>query len=348
VTSKIIAALIVLAFGWAIVRSGDVSQTEDRVNASTRGTRTKRPTSKQLAKLLECEEDIEDARVVKHVLGTTSVPLHPERIVSLSSSATDAMVALGVPPLMIEEDSRIDGPRTYLAKGLRTTQRIRGGQILSLENIAKLQPDLIFVSNGQNARLYEQCSHIAPTVPIGSAAQSNRERRILDVGAVLGMTEEAETRLEECLQFVERAKKMLAEQAKDKPVVFLRFRKNTCVIYTQTAMFGPLLFKQLGLTPDPRMPVAGASGGWDVLSLERLSLLTSEYIFYVLDRDSENYLKNISETPIWREIPAVKHGHVHRVASGTWLSGDGVLGCEAIVRDVLDAVVPDWKEHAGK
>ena len=60
----------------------------------------------------------------------------------------------------------------------------------------------------------------------------------------------------------------------------------------------------------------------------------------VVDKDSEHYLKNLSESPIWREIPAVKHQYVHRVASGSWLGGDGLLGYEAIVHDVLAAVVP--------
>jgi iron complex transport system substrate-binding protein len=105
-------------------------------------------------------------------------------------------------------------------------------------------------------------------------------------------------------------------------------------------MFGPLLFDQLGLTPDPEMPMMMPGGGWDVLSVERLSTLTAEHIFMVVDPDSEIYLSRVMDTPIWRELPAVKHGHVHRVVSSTWLGGDGVLGCEAIVDDVLAAMIP--------
>ena len=105
-------------------------------------------------------------------------------------------------------------------------------------------------------------------------------------------------------------------------------------------MFGPLLFEQLGLTPDPAMPLVMSSGGWDVLSVERLSTLRAEHIFMVIDADSEAYLKGVADTPIWQDIPAARHDHVHRVASSTWLSGDGILGCQAIVNDVLAAIVP--------
>ncbi len=117
------------------------------------------------------------------------------------------------------------------------------------------------------------------------------------------------------------------------------------MIYTRTAMFGPLLFEELGVTPDPAMPEVTSGGGWDVLSVERLSTLQSETIFLVVDRDSEAYFNRIRETPIWQRIPAVRHGHVQHVDSGTWLSGDSLLGSEAIVADVLAAMMPERSRH---
>ena len=68
-------------------------------------------------------------------------------------------------------------------------------------------------------------------------------------------------------------------------------------------MFGPLLFEQLGLTPDPVMPVVMPGGGWDVLSVERLSTLTAEHIFMVIDPDSEIYLSRVTDTPICATSP---------------------------------------------
>lgn len=345
-TSKIIVLVILCAFGWAINRSGEIPQTEDRVRVQQRGTRSKRPTKTHTPQMLDSEKETEDTRVVIHALGKTEVPLNPCRIVSLSRSATDGLVALGVKPIMVEDSSRFEGSRVHLEAGLKGVKVFRGGQTVSLEAVSQIRPDLIFVGSGRHGRLYFQCSKIAPTVPIGSSIRSQRERRLLDVGTVLGMSEQAKIRLKAYYKFVHQAKEMLAEKAENEPVVFLRFRRNTCVIYTQTAMFGPLLFEQLGLTPDPKMPLGGASRGWDVLSLERLSTLTSEHIFLVSDRDSEHYLKTISETPVWRDIPAVRHNNVHRVVPGIWIAGDGVMGCEAIIRDVLDGMVPGWKKHA--
>jgi ABC-type Fe3+-hydroxamate transport system substrate-binding protein len=94
------------------------------------------------------------------------------------------------------------------------------------------------------------------------------------------------------------------------------------------------------------MPMVMSSGGWDVLSVERLSTLRAEYVFMVVDVDSEAYLKAVANTPIWRDLPAVKHRHIERVASGIWIGGDGLLGCEAIVHDVLAAMAPERRNDA--
>ncbi len=222
---------------------------------------------------------------------------------------------------------------------------IRQTGTINLEEVLAVKPDLI-LAGIRDARLYVQLSQIAPTVCIGSEISGNREDRILDVGDVVGKSDEACARLEKFHRRVADAKRQLAKHSAE-PVAFLRFRRNTCVIYTRASMFGPLLFEQLGLTPDPAMPVVMAGGGWDVLSVERLSTLHAVHIFVVTDPDSEIYFNQVADTPIWRQIPAVKHGHLHRVLSSTWLGGDGVLGCEAIIDDVLAGMVPTRSRHAG-
>jgi iron complex transport system substrate-binding protein len=155
------------------------------------------------------------------------------------------------------------------------------------------------------------------------------------------MSEQARRRLAQYREHVARAKSRLAEKACGQSVVFLRFRQHTCVVYAQTLMFGPLLFDRLGLTADPAMPPTMAPGGWDVLSIERLSTLHAAHIFTVIDADSESYRDHVASTPMWRRIPAVQNGSVHRVEATTWLGGDGVLANEAIVDDVLAALVPE-------
>ena len=335
--AKLATLSAILLFGWAIVRTGSVEQTGDRAKRSSQT-----PSDRQIKVLAETSE----YRLVKHPLGETKVPLTPRRIVSLCGAATDSLAALGVQPVLVEGALKTDGSSPYLADRLKGVAVMRRGGGLNLEVVLAAKPDLIFAGSLQDGKLYGQLSKIAPTVLIASAGDGYRENRILDVGDVVGMSKQARQRLAEYRQDLNRAKQTLAARAKGQPVAFLRFRRNTCVIYTQTAMFGPLLFEQLGLTPDPAMPMVMSSGGWDVLSVERLSTLRAEHIFMVIDTDSEAYLKGVADTPIWRDIPAARHDHVHRVASSTWLSGDGILGCQAIVNDVLAAIAPERSNDA--
>jgi iron complex transport system substrate-binding protein len=335
--AKLLTAVLVLAFAWATVRSGSVGNVADQ---------SKRPKEKRTPRQIAVLSETSDCRLVKHPLGETKVPLAPQRIVSLVSSATDSLLALDVKPVLATTSLASETSVSYLSELLKGVPLIRSTGGVDLETIATAHPDLIFASS-RESRIYNQLSKIAPTVVLTTDANPDKENRILDVGDVIGKSADAKARLKLFRKHVADAKAQLSERVAGQPVVFLRFRLNTCVIYTQATMFGPLLFDQLGLAPDPSMPMVMLnSGGWDVLSVERLSTLQAEHIFMVVDRDSEWYLKRVAETPIWRQLPAVQHHHVYRVPSGTWLGGDGVLGSEAIVNDVLSAMVPSESAHA--
>jgi len=336
--TKLVAIALVVLFGWAFVETGQLAALADRF-----GRPLERPVARQITVLAETPE----YRLVKHPLGETRVPLAPWRIVSLTNSATDSLIALGVKPVLVSTSWRGDSITPYLQDQLRGISKLRFAEALNLEAVLAAKPDLILAGSDRDGRLYSQLSQIAPTVCIASGTQADRENRVLDVGATLGMEAKARARLDEFHERLAAARERISALAADQPVSFLRFRRNTCVIYSRSAMFGPLLFEQLALTPDPEMPMVMTGGGWDVLSVERLSQLRSEYIFMVVDHDSEVYLDRVRDTPIWRNIPAVKHGHVYRVASGTWLSGDGVLGCEAIMDDVIAGIAQGRSGDAG-
>jgi iron complex transport system substrate-binding protein len=329
--AKLAVLSLLVLFGWGMLRSGQVGQSVDRWKKAPA-----KPAPRQIKLLGETAK----YRLVSHSLGQAKVPRSPQRIVTLSPAATDSLAALEVRPALITSSWQGDGPAPYLADRLRGVPVLRRAGTLPLEAVSDAKPDLIFAETMQDGRLYSHLSAMAPTVYLSSMGSGDRETSLLDVGDVLGLAGQARRRLAEYRRYREQARQTLAAKAKGQPVTFLRFRRNTCVIYARSTMFGPLLFEQLGLLPDPAMPIVMSSGGWDVLSVERLSTLTAEHIFMVVDPDSEAYLRRVAETPIWRDIPAVRHDHVHRVASKTWLSGEGVLGCEAIIADVLAAMAP--------
>lgn len=328
--TKFVVSVILLVLVWAYVQTGHLGTLVDRFSAG------KDERSKRQVTILEMTSK---GRLIQHPLGESLVPLEPRRIISLTNSATDSLLALNVEPILVSTSRRSDSVMPYLSDRLKNLPSIQYSESVDLESLLAAKPDLILAGTMRDGRLYQQLQKIAPTVCVSSRTLADRENRLLDVGAAIGRETQAEQRLKEFRQRVEVVRKQLTESIAGRPVSFLRFRRNTCVIYTRTAMFGPLLFEQLGLTPDPKMPNVSGGGGWDVLSVERLSRLESEYIFMTVEPDSETYLQRVRKTPIWKNIPAVREGHVTVVDSGTWLSGDGVLGCEAIVADVTQAIM---------
>ena len=319
---------ILVALGIALVMSGDAAPSREK------GAKGRRRPQGQIEVLGETA----DHRWIKHPMGETEVPLHPQRIASLCKVATDSLVALGVRPVLIESAWMSDGPPSYLAHGLAGTAVLRRTGQLSVEAVLDVRPDLIITGSAEDGGFYAQLSKIAPTVVLNNAMLDSRQSMLVDVGDIVGLSKLARQRLAEYRRKLDGTKSTIAAESWSQPVAFLRFRQRTCVIYSQTAMFGPLLFDEIGLKPDPAMPRTMRPGGWDVLSVERLATLKAEHIFMLTDRDSELYFQYVAGTPVWRRIPAVQKHQVHRVEATTWIGGEGVLANEAILRDVLAAM----------
>ncbi len=333
----LILGVVVAAFAFAWVRSGQqeefLSPTQVASAAQTPNAKSKTPQA-----AIQILSESNDSRLIKHASGETTVPRNPLRIASLSSPTTDALLALGITPIAVQDiQNQPIGPPPYLVERLQGVANVGRSGATDLELLYELKPDLIFIGSAADGRLYAQLSKIAPTVFMNSDGAGLQEQMILAVGEVVGKTKEAEARLDEFLRHAAEVKKEVAPKIGDAPVVFLRFRMQTCVIYSVTPMVGPVLFRLLGLTPDPMMSPQMPRGGWNVLNAEQITQLKAEHIFVGVDANSERYYEEFSRSPLWKELPAVKKGNVHRVSLKTWLS-HGVLAYEQMLDDVRKAV----------
>ncbi|EKM7809498.1 iron-siderophore ABC transporter substrate-binding protein [Klebsiella aerogenes] len=117
---------------------------------------------------------------------TVSVPLHPQRIVSMHDlDITIPLIELGVPPVASHGRTRPDGSH-YLRSSAQLTGvdfdnseiRFIGTADIDLEAVAAAKPDLIITEPSRHASV-EQLAKIAPTVSIdhlqGSAPRIYRK-----------------------------------------------------------------------------------------------------------------------------------------------------------------------------
>src|SRR5690349_13787989 len=85
-------------------------------------------------------------RLVKHAMGETKVPAHPQRVVVLDTGELDDSIALGVIPVGSVSALKDSGYLSYLQD--KTKNIVNVGTIAqpNLEKIASLNPDLILSS----------------------------------------------------------------------------------------------------------------------------------------------------------------------------------------------------------
>ncbi len=282
-------------------------------------------------------------RVTQHVLGTTEVPLEPERVVSLSFFLTDDLLALGLKPAAsetYEQDFAYLGP---LAEGVIPIPF--SGDAYPLEAILAAQPDLILIG-AYNGELYgadyAQLSKIAPTVVVNETDSYIADRWIFDLGVVLGMEEAAEVRWAEYQSRLGAARVELEAAVGDQKVGLFRVTARDFRIYGNVGYTSILYDQGVGLTP-PQLTRELAWGKYnESVSLEVLpQLADAEHMFVSVDlgEDAARIFAEVENNVLWQNLPAVRAGRVYPLERRVWMN-NGLLANEQKLEDIVSALTP--------
>ncbi|MFI6291350.1 ABC transporter substrate-binding protein [Nonomuraea sp. NPDC050790] len=288
---------------------------------------------------------------IKHAAGESRIEKAPARVVALSTGWVDATLALGVVPVAANRWSTTQPVFAPWNAGLlkeSTTTPINTVADISVEEIAKLRPDVIFGSYQvtSNKGLYAALSKIAPTIGIiGADNQDGTWQEILlTVGKVLGKSTEAQAA-------VAKAEAALAgvpttyPGLKGKTVQYVVLRQPGTVQAGAKANDHLVRFFQtMGLGPAPGLTALEAKDGeTGFLSYEQLGALDGDLMF--IGGFSDEEMTAFEKSELFKKIPTVR--------DGTYL----VLDAEKIgamrtptVRNIpylLDAMKPAL-EKAGK
>jgi iron complex transport system substrate-binding protein len=75
-------------------------------------------------------------------------------------------------------------------------------------------------------------------------------------------------------------------------------------------------------------------------SLERLDAADGDVILLSAETVDAEEAAALQESPLWRQLSAVRAGEVHTVDGELWLTGGGVLAGQAIVDDLTEVLMP--------
>jgi len=285
-------------------------------------------------------------RLVKHMMGKTQVPSHPQRLVTLDTSYLANALALGIQPigstawLRKEHQNGLGPVEPYLTNPTQELTILGYGsnaEQVSLEKILLLKPDLI-MSDQDHEAIYAQLSQIAPTVlykdPYAGDNVSEGWKDFLRATAeVLGKTQAAETLLSKYHQRTQEFKQKMGDRASNIQVSVINpMPEGPRLIYRDT--FCGKIIQDVGLARPPEQDKDGYAS--DPLSLEFIPQMSGDVIFVISfkDRESLELIEKLKNHPLWSQLEAVKQGEVYPVNAEHWYGSD-IITANLILDDLF-------------
>ncbi|MEU6072184.1 ABC transporter substrate-binding protein [Micromonospora sp. NPDC047074] len=261
-------------------------------------------------------------------VGALTLEKRPEKIVSLSPSATEMLFAIGAGKQVTAVDDQsnhpADAPKTDLS-----------GFTPNAEAIAGKSPDLVVLSDDRN-KIVEQLTTLKIPVYLTPAAKTldDSYRQITELGALTGHADEA-------ADVTRRMKDDIAKLVADLPQ---RAEKLTYYhelgpeFYTATSKtFIGSLYALVGLEniADPA-DADGKSGGYPQLSQEVIVKADPDFVFLADTKCCQQSAETVKARAGWAGVTAVKNNQIVALdddVASRW--GPRVVD---LLRAVVDAV----------
>jgi iron complex transport system substrate-binding protein len=273
------------------------------------------------------EEDISvrsnsgETKVVTDYFGETEIPSDPQKVVALTASLFDHMIAIDEKPIAVTTAAQYGGGYIpYLADELEGAEILEGSDTISLEQVLATEPDLIISDQWMVEGIYEDLKEIAPVVVIGTDDSSEYndpdfwEADFIKTAEIFGKTEEAQEIIDQLDEQTAEVKKQVA-QLENKKMAFLRIREKVINLYAETGHpMNTLLYSDLGFEPSAMTPPDSPED----LSLEVIPEIDAAHLFLQVDGigGSSNY-ESMQESTIWNSVEAVDKNQV--ISTDYWI-----------------------------
>ncbi|MDO3411807.1 ABC transporter substrate-binding protein [Saccharibacillus sp. CPCC 101409] len=230
--------------------------------------------------------------------GPVEIPAHPARVVALTNAPN--VISLGITPIGVDQ---------WTAANPLFTDKLKEAAIVSEEDpetIAAQAPDLIIA--GAHMKNLDQLSKIAPTV-VYTWGKLNYLDQQAEVGKLLGKEAEARQWVDDfTARTAEIGGRIKAKYGEDVTVSAIELDdKSAFVMGDNWARGTEILYQAMQLKMPDKVKEAVSEEGYYSLSLEVLPEYMGDFIAVSrkLNADSE-----IMDSNVWKQIPAVKEGHV--------------------------------------
>lgn len=281
-----------------------------------------------LASALLMASAFASAVTVKDAKGEFTLDKTPSRVVALEYSFVDALAQVGVNPVGVADDNKVDRILPQVREKIAAWQSVGTRSQPSLEVIASLKPDLIIADPSRHTAVFEELKKIAPTVMFDSRHESYQENleTAQKIGDLVGKSAEMKAKINEHNDYIANIAKNLGVQGKK--ASFGTSREDKFNIQNDNGYVGSFL-TTLGFAPTK----LNSDQAFVEINLEQLVMEKPEYLFIAHYRD-ESIARKWEAEPLWKAIPAVKANHVYSVDADMWARGRGLEASKIMAKQI--------------
>ncbi|MGK8523602.1 ABC transporter substrate-binding protein [Nocardia asteroides] len=272
-----------------------------------------------------------DTRSVTHAAGVSEVPADPQRIVVLTTSALDAVCALGLWERVVGAVT-FDGPSTqpaYLGTGVLKIPGVGTAAQPDPARIADLRPDLILGETPAGTATFAALQAIAPTVLVG--ANTSWQAEFAAFAAGLGRQGAAETALQNYRTEARDTGAALAAGQTQASVI--RFTADTDRVQGGDSFSGQVL-GDAGV----QRPAAQRGASFDVRAGDFATKVEGDVIYVILaGPQGKERGEAVLRTGEWKELGAATDRRVFAVEDSVW-HGEGLTAARALLTDLRNTL----------
>ena len=266
------------------------------------------------------------------------LPASPHRIVVLDATFSLGMaLELGMPVIGAPLAGMTD---TALHAEAEKAGVADLGSMLepSIESVVALQPDLIIGASFAAAPYYDMLSMIAPTALIDVTDWKEFYATVAAIGG-------REAQVGDLFAAYDRRIADIRARVPDIEVSILRITSWDFQVYLD----GPVSYAPFTVLREAGVRRTDYETTTDDTSMKRpdweeLTRLDGDILLYIIGglnpSDTDGRHEEVLSNPLWRMLPAVRAGNVHRVDAGTWMEFSGLASAHRVLDDVERYILP--------
>ncbi|MEU4475657.1 iron-siderophore ABC transporter substrate-binding protein [Micromonospora sp. NPDC023888] len=260
------------------------------------------------------------------------------KVVGLEWGEVEMLVSLGVMPVGVA-DPKGYGTWVTAAKLDPSVKDVGTRGEPSVDSIVALQPDLVVMEDDRGANLVSQLEKYVPVVVAkGSDASDNLGRMRTDltmIAKAVGRTTAAEKLLADFDAAIADGRKKIADAgAAGRPFAIADGWKEGSTVSIRMFGTGALVSQigiQLGLT-NAWTGKTDEVWGLGQTDVEGMTVLKDPHLrlFYSASDGDDVFADGLAGNAIWKALPFVRQGNLHRMPNGVWTFGGPLSGKQYI------------------